>query len=177
MNCPHCGHAKSRVLETRGDRRVRQCGKCLKDFSTYECLAAFAGKKAGWIHEAPPMEEAPVEPNFLGITKGSKEWYPVTPDLVADLDAELGELLIAWWNESRRKKNKERAVWTERAWNSNLKRVKGLPLKKGLALARRGVESGWQSLQEKWLEGETIADDGTVTPTNPAMRAALEAWN
>ena len=177
MNCPHCGHEKSRVLETRGDRRVRQCGKCLKDYSTYECLAAFAGKKAGWIHEAPPAEEAPAKPNYKGITKSPKEWWPVTPEFVSALDPELGQLLLAWWNESRRQKQGKKAAWTQQAWISNVKRVQAMPLKRGLALARRGVETGWQALLEKYLEGETSADDGTVTPTNPAMRAALEAWN
>ena len=177
MNCPHCGHGKSRVLETRGDRRVRQCGKCLKDYSTYECLAAFAGKKAGWIHESPPAEDAPAKPNYKGITKSPKEWWPVTPDYVSALDPELGQLLLAWWNESRRQKQGKKAAWTQQAWISNVERVQAMPLKKGLALARRGVETGWQALLEKYLEGETSTDDGTVTPTNPAMRAALEAWN
>ena len=177
MNCPHCGHGKSRVLETRGDRRVRQCGKCLKDYSTYECLAAFAGKKAGWIHESPPAEEAPVKPNYKGLTPNTKEWWPVTPEYVSALDPELGELLLCWWNESRRQKHGKKATWTSNAWASNVKRVQEMPLKKGLALARRGVETGWQALLEKYMEGETSADDGTVTPTNPAMRAALEAWN
>jgi len=55
--------------------------------------------------------------------------------------------------------------------------VFAMPSNRALKLARRGVETGWQTLQEKYLEGETSTDDGTVAPTNPAMRAALEAWN
>ena len=173
MKCPHCGHEKSRVLETRGDRRVRQCGKCLKDYSTQECLAAYAGKNAGWIHQAPQVEEAPPAPK----KKDFKEWWPLAPEYVSDLDPELGELLLSWWNDSRRQKHGKKAAWTVSAWTSNVKRVQQMPLKKGVALARRGVEQGWQSLQVKYLEDETSTDDGTVAPTNPAMRAALEAWN
>jgi hypothetical protein len=176
VKCPHCGHEKSRVLETRGDRRVRQCGECLKDFATYECLAAYAGRHAGWIHEQPPVE-APVKANYKGVTKSPKEWWPVTPDFVSALEPELGNLLLAWWNESRRQKQGKKAAWTKQAWISNVERVQAMPLKRGLALARRGVESGWQSLQEKYLEGETTSDDGTFMPADPAMRAALESWN
>ena len=182
MKCPHCGHAKTRVSATRGELRDRRCDGCGKGFKTYECLAAFAGKHAGYIHQAPPVEEsAPIsqkpKPNYKGITKGPKEWWPVTPEFVSALDPELGQLLLAWWNESRRQKQGKKAAWTKQAWASNVERVQAMPLKRGLTLARRGVESGWQSLQEKYLEGEASTDDGTFMPSNPAMRAALESWN
>ena len=48
---------------------------------------------------------------------------------------------------------------------------------KAMQLATRGVEAGWQTLQEKYLGGETSTDDGTLMPTSPVMRAALEEWN
>ncbi len=44
MNCPHCGDAAHRVIDTRdtGDaiRRRRQCEKCGQRFTTYEHVAA-----------------------------------------------------------------------------------------------------------------------------------------
>lgn len=173
MNCPHCGHEKSRVLETRGDRRVRQCGKCLKDYSTYECLAAFAGKKAGWIHQAPPVEESAPIPK----KKRAQRYHPAeATHLMMNADPELTQLLLTWWNEARWSKNPQ-AAWTKSAWESNVRRVLAMQPNRALKLATRGVETGWQTLQEKYLEGETSTDDGTVAPTNPAMRAALEAWN
>jgi hypothetical protein len=173
MNCPHCGHEKSRVLETRGDRRVRQCGKCLKDYSTQECLAAYAGKKAGWIHQAPEAEEAPPAPKKKRVQK----YHPaVAIGSMAQENPELTQLLLTWWNEARWSKHPG-ATWTQSAWESTVRRVLAMEPGKAMKLAARGVETGWQTLQEKYLEGETSTDDGTVTPTNPAMRAALEAWN
>lgn len=44
MNCPHCGHARHKVIDTRdtGDeiRRRRQCDQCGQRFTTYEHVAA-----------------------------------------------------------------------------------------------------------------------------------------
>ena len=91
-------------------------------------------------------------------------------------DPELTRLLLTWWNEARWSKNPQ-AAWTQSAWESTVRRVFAMEPKKAIKLAARGVETGWQTLQEKYLEAETSTDDGTVMPTNPAMRAALEAWN
>ena len=173
MKCPHCGHEKSRVLETRGDRRVRQCGHCLKDFSTQECLAVYAGRHAGWIHEQPPVEAAPPAPK----KKRAQKYHPaVAIGSMTQANPELTELLLTWWNEARWSKHPG-AAWTQTAWESTVRRVFAMEPKKAMKLAARGVETGWQTLQEKYLEGETSTDDGTVMPTNPAMRAALEGWN
>jgi transcriptional repressor NrdR len=44
MECPHCGHAQHKVVDTRdaGDaiRRRRQCEQCSQRFTTYENVAA-----------------------------------------------------------------------------------------------------------------------------------------
>ncbi|MFN8491406.1 MAG: transcriptional regulator NrdR [Caldilineaceae bacterium] len=44
MECPHCGHAQHKVIDTRdaGDaiRRRRQCEHCGQRFTTYEHIAA-----------------------------------------------------------------------------------------------------------------------------------------
>ncbi len=43
MQCPHCGHADSRVVDTRttsdGIRRRRECLACRKRFTTYEQIS------------------------------------------------------------------------------------------------------------------------------------------
>ena len=44
MNCPHCGHERHKVIDTRdtGDeiRRRRQCNECGQRFTAYEHVAA-----------------------------------------------------------------------------------------------------------------------------------------
>ena len=44
MNCPHCGHARHKVVDTRDTgesiRRRRQCEACDQRFTTYEHVAA-----------------------------------------------------------------------------------------------------------------------------------------
>ena len=43
MQCPYCGHADSRVVDTRttsdGIRRRRECLSCKKRFTTYEQIS------------------------------------------------------------------------------------------------------------------------------------------
>lgn len=39
MNCPACDHDDIRILETRDDRRRRECRRCLNRWTTYEVRA------------------------------------------------------------------------------------------------------------------------------------------
>ena len=174
MKCPHCGHGKSRVLETRGERRVRQCANCLKDFSTYEVLAAWAGRTRGWIHEEPPWEE---EVNDLPARKTQRQpkWHPAkVEDELLTADRDLADLLVSWWNESRWTKNKN-AAWTRRAWLQNVNRVLAMPVEKAMLLAKAGVEMGWQSLQEDYVDYEKLKN-GSLMPRDSAMQRAIESW-
>lgn len=178
MNCPHCGTDKSRILETRGDRRVRQCSDCLKDFATYEVLAAYAGRDRGWIHEAPPQEKATEKPKLLPKFEKKKpaRFHPVQlEDELLETDQELAALLVSWWDESRWSKHQKSASWTRAAWLSNATRVIGMPHSKALALAKRGVEMGWQSLQEEYVNDvSSSTDQGQMAPRNSAMQKAIE---
>ncbi len=178
MNCPHCGTDKSRILETRGDRRVRQCSNCLKDFATYEVLAAYAGRDRGWIHEGPPQEEAAEKPKLLPKPEKKKpaRFHPVQlEDELLTADKELADLLVAWWDESRWSKHQSSASWTRAAWLSNANRVIGMPHSKAMALAKRGVEMGWQSLQEEYVNDvSSSTDQGQMAPRNSAMQKAIE---
>ena len=178
MICPHCGTDKSRILETRGDRRVRQCANCLKDFATYEVLAAYAGRDRGWIHEGPPQEEATEKPKLLPKPEKAKpaRFHPVQlEDELVEADKDLAALLVSWWDESRWSKNQKSASWTRAAWLSNATRVIAMPHSKGMALAKRGVEMGWQSLQEEYVNDvSSSSDQGQMAPRNSAMQKAIE---
>jgi len=176
MKCPHCGHEKSRVLETRGDRRVRQCSECLKDFSTIEVLAAWAGRDRGWIHEAPPVDQPPLEVQQKPRQTKFQKFHPATiEDGLEEADLLTADLLLSWWNESRWSKNRT-ASWTRKAWLLNINRVLAMPLPKARALAQRGVEHGWQSLQEDYVNDVSSAPVGVLMPKDSAMQRALETW-
>ena len=188
MKCPHCGHEKSRVLETRDDRRVRQCGKCLKDFSTIETIAAWAGRDRGWICEAPPdnvvplnielqQEKLPKQPPKKRPSKFDKFHPAQIEDEFNGADAELAALLTEWWNKARWSKNQHKATWTRNAWLQNVTRVLAMHPVKALALAKLGAEMGWQSLQEGYVDDVSAVPDGVLMPKDSAMQRAIETWN
>lgn len=178
MNCPHCGTDRSRVIRNRGDLRVRQCSNCLKDFATYEVLAAYAGRDKGWIHEGPPQEEATENPKLLPKPEKKKpaRFHPVQlEDELLTADKDLAALLVSWWDESRWSKHQKSASWTRAAWLSNANRVIKMPHSKAMALASRGVEMGWQSLQEEYVNDvSSSTDQGQMAPRNSAMQKAIE---
>ena len=184
MKCPHCGHEKSRVLETRVDRRVRQCGECLKDFSTHEVLAVWAGRDRGWIHEAPPPDVLPLsielqqkQPSKRRPSKFDKFHPAEIEDEFNGADAELAALLTEWWDKARWSKNQHKAAWTRNAWLQNVNRVLAMQPVKAMALARRGVEMGWQSLQEDYVSDVSPVPAGVLMPKDSAMQRAIETWN
>ena len=61
MNCPHCLHPDSRVVETRAkpdrDRRIRLCRNCGKTFTTMEVVAVYAGRATGYVIAATADNE------------------------------------------------------------------------------------------------------------------------
>lgn len=185
MKCPHCGHGKHRVLETRTDRRVRQCLKCKRDFFTMETVCAFAGKELGWVPQMYAVREdspEPEPPKAKPLTaKGVLKFNRFHPAQVgAELDnahPALRHGLISWWNEARWSKHKGNASWTQGAWLSNVNRVLAMPHNKAVALVQRGIEQGWQSLQEDYVKDVSAADHGTFAPKNSAMQKAIDSWN
>ncbi len=176
MKCPHCGHEKSRVLETREDRRVRQCAKCLKDFSTIETIAAFAGRHRGWICEEPP--EMAIELQQKRRPSKFEKFHPAQiEDEFNGADAELAALLTEWWNNARWSKHKSKAAWTRNAWLQNVTRVLAMNPIKARALAKLGAEMGWQSLQEGYVDDVSAVPEGVLMPKDSAMQRAIETWN
>lgn len=59
MNCPKCG-ADSKVVETRGDRRRRQCLSCAERWSTIEIMLARGAVKTEKPKEPEKKKEPPV---------------------------------------------------------------------------------------------------------------------
>lgn len=195
MNCPHCGHDKSRVTDTRpraaADLRYRICLGCGRKFSTLETVCVYAGRQTGHVSATPPVavDFGPPEPQSgpdlplrprpqIGRYKATlddERLGYVTPD--------ARSLLVQWWNEARWSKHKAKATWTETAWEASVQRVANMPTDLQLALCSAGVEHGWQALKLEYLDGQgkgrvqpapTAA--GRPMPKDPAMLAALEQW-
>lgn len=195
MKCPHCGHGKTRVTETRdrgdADLRIRICRGCGRTFQTLEQVCVFAGKAAGYlVAEVPDAGEPPpplalVPPAPVVITPPEPQPEPVAAEApaapaagrmtrfmpsVEDLpDAiclDAAPLLLSWWCEARRSKHQGRATWTRAAWQASADRVAQLPDAQQLALCQAGNEHGWQALKPEYLAGS-----GPATPA-PAVVAA-----
>jgi transcriptional repressor NrdR len=96
MNCPYCGHAEDKVIDSRevddGIRRRRQCLGCGQRFTTYERLqpaSLFVIKKD------ERREEFDREKLLAGIRKAcEKRPLPtgIVEKLVDDIEAELYQL-------------------------------------------------------------------------------------
>lgn len=193
MNCPHCGHDKSRVTETRavrdGDRRIRLCRSCGKTFTTMERIAIWFGPNAGWmdVTKDPPALQVVPDPEpepepqpepAVAKRASTRRWHPV--GVPVGVCEEAAPMLLEWWNESRRSKHGSHAVWSERAWLASVERVKALPPAEQVALCKAGVEHGWQALKREFLKQElgrpvTLPPvSGRPMPKDPAMLAALE---
>lgn len=96
MNCPYCGHAEDRVIDSRevndGIRRRRQCLSCGERFTTYERL-----QPAGLfvIKKDERREEFDREKILSGIRKAcEKRPLPTgsVEKLAEDIEAELFRL-------------------------------------------------------------------------------------
>lgn len=181
MNCPHCNHADSRVTETRAnpeyDKRTRQCRSCGRNFSTVERVAVYAGRAAGYIEAGQPAlpDEEEAEPAKLKAPERFAA-HLNHPD-VAALATEAQPLMVEWWNVSRRSKWGNKATWTENAWRQNVRRAAALPHWKQVALARAGIEQGWQALKPEYLGDVAPPSDHGIAPKSSAMQEAIEQWN
>jgi hypothetical protein len=191
MNCPHCGHDKSRVTETRAnteaDRRIRLCQGCGRTFQTLERVCVFAGRAAGYVEvgqPAPVLTAVPdPEPQPARARPAARHQATLDDERLSYVTPDARPLLVQWWNESRKSKHGAKATWTEAAWVASVQRVANLPTDLQLALCRAGVESGWQALKLEYLQGQgsgrvqpVPSATGRPMPKDPAMLAALEQW-
>lgn len=182
MKCPHCGHDKSRVTETRAaaeaDRRIRICQGCGKTFQTLERVCVFAGRAVGYIEagQTPVLEAVPdAAPK---PAPGKRYVASADEDCLVNVCAEAQPLLVEWWNVSRKSKHGAKATWTQSAWEASVLRVAKLPAWQQVLLAKAGVENGWQSLKPDYVKDELSKPTalGRPMPKDPAMLAALEQW-
>lgn len=185
VNCPHCNHPDSRVSETRAnpdhDRRIRICRGCGKTFTTFERVAVYAGRAAGWFESsAEPEAEGDPEPaEVKPVRRKALERFVAQPadPLLEPFEPEVCEALLSWWNESRLSKHGPKAAWTENAWKQNILRLAALPNWKQLVLAQAGVEHGWQALKPEYLKDVPPPPTSGLQPKSSAMQAAIEQWN
>lgn len=182
MKCPHCGHEKSRVTETRSaaeaDRRIRLCQNCGKTFQTLERVCVFAGRAVGYI-EAGQTPALVAVPDPQPRPAAAKRFIAtLNQDCLQGICLEAQPLLVEWWNVSRKSKHGIKATWTEAAWLSSVARVAKLPAWQQVLLAKAGVEHGWQALKPEYAKDELTAPtaQGRPMPKDPAMLAALEQW-
>ena len=189
MKCPHCGHEKSRVTETRAateaDRRIRLCQGCGKTFQTLERVCVFAGRAVGYIEaNSPTPEPAPAQVIQLqqdrpaARVRAKGYVASLDEDCLANVCSDAQPLLVEWWNVSRRSKHGSKATWTQAAWQSTVNRVAKLPAWQQVVLAKAGIESGWQTLKPEFCKDELSKPTalGRPMPKDPAMLAALEQW-
>jgi hypothetical protein len=191
MKCPHCGHDKSRVTETRAsaesDRRIRLCQGCGRTFQTLERVCVFAGRAAGYVEVGQPVPVLAAvpdpEPQPARARPAARHQATTEEECLAFVAAEARPLLVQWWNESRKSKHRSNATWTQAAWEASVQRVASMAPALQLELCRAGVEHGWQALKPEYLEGQsrgraqpTPTATGRPMPKDPAMLAALEQW-
>jgi transcription elongation factor Elf1 len=193
MNCPHCDHPHSVVIETRqksdGDKRTRICKDCSKRFVTIERVAVYAGRALGYIEAAYQDEDEAVDAESEPAAEPEPEpVQPVPPrkpvPFVASLDdpelvtlpAETQSLLIEWWNNSRRSKHGASAAWTETAWQLSVRRLSRLSAAKQRQLVEAGVEHGWMALKPEYLKAAP-AEPAGLAPRASSMQEAIDQWH
>jgi len=176
MKCPECHARNPRTngadyLEDGGYRRYRVCGSCGLSFTSVEHAVVFTGKEYKNRLNSPPPEA-----RYRKLVLPSDHW---------GLPAELAQDVAHWWQVSRWSKQRSRAVWTFRAFESSLQRVQQLHAvdpARAKELVEQGVEKGWQTLDPKYLSSPMVqrnqAAAGSRTgPNSPAMQSALDRWH
>lgn len=182
MNCSFCGHPVTRVTDTKdfghSVTRYRVCRKCGTTFPTKETCkpvdpAAAAEYSADDLDAGLPPSPSPKEPKS---TARLMRYRPADPaDVPPGVDAEVVPLLLQWWDEARWSRWQAKATWTRAAFMASAERLAGMSAGAQLALAKEGVERGWQALKPEYQEATAAAVTGwdEFTPTDPRMVEAL----
>ena len=195
MNCPHCGHPRNRVLETRENpsdnaiRRRHACRGCGKSFTTIQRIEAF--QDGAWqpvaLAAVPDPQPAPLAPrprlkrsdnpapDRLHPITGAEPWLA---DIERDgLPPALLDKMLAWWNESRWGKHRTQATWTQLAFTLSAGRVAFLCQQgrhdMARALVEAGIEHGWQALKPEYLRGIASAAPPAAAPAGDPAAAAI----
>jgi len=176
MNCPHCHHPRSRVLETRESasenavRRRHACRVCGKSFTTVQRVEVY--QDGAWqpaplavVPDPKPAPLAPVAPRRRAASPAPDRLHPLAGNedflrvFANEMPVPLFRDLLRWWNESRWGKHRAQATWTQAAFTLSANRVISL-LREGRAgvahaLVDGGIEHGWQALKPEYLGGIT----------------------
>ena len=192
-HCPHCGHPRNRVLETRESksenavRRRRACRGCGKSFTTIERVETY--QDGAWQPVAlaavpdpqPLAPPAPAAPRKRAAA--AERLHPLTGEedflkvFAYHMPAPLFRDLLRWWNESRWGRHRTQAAWTQIAFTLSANRVSSL-LGEGRAGAARalveaGIEHGWQALKPEYLRGIVTPSPAAVAPAGDPAAAAI----
>jgi hypothetical protein len=194
MNCPHCGHSRNRVLETRdsqGENAIRRrhvCRGCGESFTTIQRIEVY--HDGAWlpvplavVPDPMPAPLASAAPRRRAASPAPDRLHPLTGDedflkvFAFGLPGHLFAGLLTWWNDSRWGKHRTQATWTQAAFNLSANRV-DLLVRQGQdriarALVDGGIEHGWQALKPEYLRGITSAATPAAAPAGDPAAAAI----
>ena len=189
MNCPHCNHGSSRVVDTKdfgySITRYRMCRKCGKTFATKETAKPIDLDQESTpiipmelpppVEPPPPVEEPVVTEAKPKGTPKVMRYRPAEPTAIPPgVEPEVVPLLLQWWNESRWSRHGSNATWTKAAFLASADRLAAMSPKAQISLAMAGVESGWQALKPQYGDSAPVTTGSNdFTPTDPRLMEAL----
>jgi len=168
MRCPNCQSTSHICTETKrctvvntedSYKRKRICQECGHQWTTTERIDKWDNDQRQWTGHAEP--ELPKVPGPAVRAKEPRQgkpaasrFHPITLEQVAGtllgIPPDVCELLLEWWNNSRRSRHGASAAWTEKAFTMSAERVKKLAHWQQVALVTAGVEHGWQALNPNY---------------------------
>lgn len=176
MNCSHCNHGSSRVVDTKdfghSVTRYRMCRKCGKTFATKETANPVDLEQEST--PIPPVEQQVVSGPKTGTPK-TLRYRPADPtEIPPGVEPEAVPLLLQWWNESRWSRHGSNATWTKAAFLASADRLAAMSPRAQISLAMAGVESGWQALKPQYGDSAPVTTGSNdFTPTDPRLMEAL----
>jgi hypothetical protein len=195
MECPNCKGDRlkfNRIDKSKGSRiRWYKCEDCGESICTDEVRVVYTG--SGYVPAgSPPTVQLPPIPEEAKVRK--RDPSPVVERMrvvhvPADnwgLPASMARDIKYWWEQSRWIKHGGRAVWTERAFLTSVRRLRTLhdaSPADAVALLEEAVEKGWQGVDPRYLNRDWPRHNSRAAaaaqsgPKDPSMQAALASWN
>jgi len=192
MRCPKCQSTgnfstatKRCTVNSSEDslKRKRICRDCGAQWTTTERIDKWDNDLRQWTgHTEPELPKVdPVvrtrEPRQS--RPAASRFHPVTLEQAADqllgIPPDVCQLLLEWWNNSRRSKHGASAAWTEKAFTMSVERVKKLVHWQQVVLTNAGIEHGWQALNPNYCK-DLLAKSprqGGFTPQSQGLAGAL----
>jgi uncharacterized C2H2 Zn-finger protein len=187
MRCHLCPNEKVILNRAKDGIRWYNCPACGESFTTREELVVFNGtaylpapnRPKLELPEVPPSKRprSPVVERMRECRIPADSWG-LPPSMARDVKY--------WWEQSRWIKHGPRAVWTERALLTSVRRLVTLHSASPAdaeALLEQAVEKGWQALDPKYLRmgwDNAPARPAPAAPAGPkdkSMQSALATWN